>query len=197
MQDSPDDFHEAVRERFTKVALTPDHEKKLPVGPERAKSFGYESDEIDALPLSVTESFCGVGNPLALGNPHSGERILDLGCGAGMDSLLAGRRVGPSGQVIGVDMTSEMLAKASRNVVAVGLTNVEFRLGTLEDLPLEDSSVDVAISNGVLNLCRDKPQVLSEVFRALRPGGRVQMADILLHEGVTCEEVARKGAWSH
>ncbi len=197
MPDTPDDFRQVICERFAKVAVAPDRKGKLPEGPQRAKSLGYEPDEIDALPLSVTESFCGVGNPLGLGELRPGETILDLGSGAGMDSILAARRTGPAGQVIGVDMTPEMIAKAKRNVEAVGLTNVEFRQGTLEALPLDGNSFDVAISNGVLNLCRHKPQALAEVVRVLRPGGRLQMADILLHDDVTCEEVAKKGAWSH
>ena len=197
MPETPDDLREAVRERFTKVALAPDQDKVFPLGPESAKSLGYKPAEIDALPPAVTESFCGVGNPFGLGELRPGETILDLGSGAGLDSILAARRVRPSGKVVGVDMTPEMIGKAKRNVETVGLTNVEFRQGTLEALPVEDASIDVAISNGVFNLCGDKPQVLSELFRVLRPGGRLQMADILLHDDVTPEEVAEKGAWSH
>ena len=196
MQTTPDHFRHTISARFAKVALSPDQETTFPVGPESAKSLGYELDEIDALPASVTDSFCGVGNPFGLGQVQPGETILDLGSGAGMDSVLAAGRVSPSGKVIGVDMTPEMVAKAKRNMVAVGLTNVAFRHGKLEALPVEDCSVDVAISNGVFNLCGDKPKVLSEVFRVLRPGGRLQMADILLHDEVTPEEVAEKGSWS-
>lgn len=196
MQETPDHFHDTVRERFAKVALAPDQEKTFPVGPESAKSLGYEPDEIDTLPPSATESYCGVGNPFGLAELQPGQTILDLGSGAGLDSILAARRVRPSGRVIGVDMTQEMIAKARRNVEAVGLTNVEFLQGTLEALPVDDNSIDVAISNGVFNLCGDKPKVVSEVFRVLRPGGRLQMADILLHDDVTPEEVAQKGTWS-
>lgn len=197
MPETPDDFHAAVRQRFTNIALTPQQETARPVGPERAKSLGYDADEIDALPLAVTESFCGVGNPLALGEPRPGETVVDIGSGAGLDSIRAARRVGPSGRVIGVDMTSAMIAKAQRNVRSVGLTNVEFRLATLEALPVEDQRVDVAISNGAFNLCPRKSQVVSEIFRVLRPGGRLQMADIFLREDVTPAEVASKGAWSN
>jgi SAM-dependent methyltransferase len=196
MQETPDHFRETVCERFAKVAVAPDQEKKFPVGPTSAKSLGYEPDEIDALPLSATESYCGVGNPFGLGDLQPGQTILDLGSGAGLDSILAARRVRPSGKVIGVDMTQEMLVKAKRNVEAVGLTNVEFRQGTLEALPVEDKTIDVAISNGVFNLCGDKPKVVSEVFRVLRPGARLQMADILLHGDVRPEELAEKGTWS-
>ena len=167
-REAQEDHREAVRERFTRVALTPREEKKFQVGPGRAASLGYDPKEIDALPPSVTESFCGVGNPIGLGELKRGETILDLGSGAGVDSILAARRVTSSGKVVGVDMTPEMIAKSRRNVAAVGLTNVEFRLGSLEELPVADSSMDAAISNGVFNLCRDKPTVLSEVFRRVR-----------------------------
>jgi len=185
-----------VKERFAKVARTPEQEKKFPVGPASAKKLGYDSKEIDSLPASVTESFCGVGNPLGLGDLRAGQTVLELGSGPGMDSLLAARRVGPTGKVVGVDMCEEMIAKSRHNANLLGLKNVEFVSGGIEKLPLPDKSVDVVISNGVFNLCLDKPRVLAEAFRVLRPGGRLQMADILLEEGVTQEEVAKKGSWS-
>jgi ubiquinone/menaquinone biosynthesis C-methylase UbiE len=168
-------------------------EKKFPVGSASAKKLGYDLQEIDGLPRSVTESFCGVGNLLGLEPVRAGDAVLDLGCGPGMDSILAARRVGPSGRVIGVDMCEEMLAKARRNAQVVGLANIEFLQGEAEHLPAADGIVDVVISNGVFNLCFDKPKVLAEIFRALRPGGRLQMADILLEDNVTPEEAAKKG----
>jgi arsenite methyltransferase len=122
--------------------------------------------------------------------------VLDLGCGAGLDCLLAARRVAPGGHVIGLDMTGEMVEKARRNAHAVGLINVEFRQAEIEELPIKDGSVDLVISNGVFNLCPDKPRVLAEAYRILRSGGRLQMADILLHDDVTPEEVGRLGEWS-
>ncbi len=121
--------------------------------------------------------------------------MLDLGSGAGLDSLLAARRVGPTDKVVGVDLYPEMVEKARRNADLLGLRNVEFVIAGIEKLPLADGSVDVVISNGVLNLCPDKPGVLAEAFRVLRPGGRL-MADILLHDDVRPEEVAQKGEWS-
>jgi SAM-dependent methyltransferase len=186
----------AVEQRFAQVARLPDQERKFPVGPASAKNLGYDPQEIDALPISVTESFCGVGNPLGLGAVLPGQTVLDLGSGPGLDSLLAARRVGPTGKVVGVDLCLEMVEKARRNAVLLGLHNVEFLHAGIEKLPLPDASVDVAISNGVFNLCPDKPGVLAEAFRVLRPGGRLQMADILLHDDVAPEEVARKGEWS-
>jgi SAM-dependent methyltransferase len=185
-----------VKERFAKVAQAPGQEKKFPVGPDSAKKLGYDPKEIDSLPASVTESFCGVGNPLDLGEFRPGQTVLELGSGPGMDSLLAAPRVGPTGKVVGVDMCEEMITKARHNAELLGLKNVEFVNTGIETLPLPDESVDMVISNGVFNLCLDKRRVLAEAYRVLRPGGRLQMADILLEEGVTPEEVAKKGSWS-
>ncbi len=196
MSGMKDDVRAAVVERFAAVAAEPGREKKFPVGPASAKSLGYDSQEIDGLPPSVTESFCGVGNPLGLGEVLPGQTVLDLGSGAGMDSLLAARRVGPTGRVVGVDLCPEMVEKARRNAETRGLHNVEFVEAGIENVPLPDVSVDVVISNGVFNLCLDKPKVLAEAFRVLRPGGRLQMADILLHDEVTQEQVACLGEWS-
>jgi SAM-dependent methyltransferase len=190
------DLQATVKERFAKVALSPEQEKKFPVGPASAKKLGYDPKEIDSLPSSVTESFCGVGNPLGLGELRAGQTVLELGSGPGMDSLLAARRVGPTGRVVGVDMCEDMIAKARHNAELLGLKNVEFVNAGIEKLPLSDESVDVVISNGVFNLCLDKPKILAEAYRVLRPGGLLQMADILLEEGVTPEEVAKKGSWS-
>lgn len=193
---SSEEIRAAVKQRFAKVARSPDQETMFPVGPASAKKLGYDPQEIDSLPCSATESFCGVGNPLGLGELRSGETVLDLGSGAGLDSLLAARRVGPSGKVIGVDLAPEMVEKARRNARALGLTRVEFHQAEIEHLPLPEGSVDLVISNGVFNLCPDKPKVLAETFRVLRPGGRLQMADILLHDDVTPAEVVQKGEWS-
>ena len=196
MNPTSTELQATVKERFAAVARSPAQEKKFPVGPASAKKLGYDPLEIDALPTSVTESFCGVGNPLGLGELLPGQFVLDLGSGPGMDSLLSARRVGATGKVVGVDLCPEMVEKARRNASLLGLNNVEFVNAGIEKVPLPDGSVDVVISNGVFNLCPDKPGVLAEAYRVLRPGGRLQMADILLEEGVTPEEVARKGSWS-
>ena len=196
MHELPDQVRQMVEKRFIKVAKAPRDDQKFPVGPESAKALGYDANEIERMLPSVTESFCGVGNPLGLGKLRSGETVLDLGSGAGLDCILTAQKVGATGKVIGVDMTQAMVEKARHNVAVAGLENVEIHQGYLEQLPLENDSVDVAISNGVFNLCPNKPKVLSEVLRVLRPGGRLQMADILLHDHVTTDEVATKGAWS-
>ena len=125
----PDNLRASVIDRFRKVAIAPDQERKFPVGPESAKKLGYDPCEVDALPSAVTESFCGVGNPFSLGEPQPGQTILDLGCGAGFDTLLAAQRVGPNGKVIGIEMTPEMIVKARNNAETLGLANVEFVLG--------------------------------------------------------------------
>jgi arsenite methyltransferase len=196
MSKQPDDVRASIFQRFTKTAVAPQREQKFPHGPESARQLGYAAAEIDALPSSVTESFCGVGNPLGLVALEEGETVVDVGCGAGLDSLLAGRRVGATGKVIGLDMTEAMIEKARRNGRLLGADNVAFVQSEIDGLPLPDGSADVVISNGAFNLCVDKPKVLAEIHRVLRPGGRLQMADILLHDEVTPEEVASKGAWS-
>jgi SAM-dependent methyltransferase len=196
MSESDEGIRAAVRGRFATIASTPGREKKFPVGPESAKNLGYDSEEIDHLPASVTESFSGVGNPLCLGEIRQGETVLDLGSGAGLDCILAAARVGSSGRVFGVDLTEEMVEKARHNATALGIGNIELLYGEIEDLPLDDGVAHVAISNGVFNLCPDKPRALAETARVLRPDGRLLMADILLEDRVSPEEVARLGTWS-
>jgi SAM-dependent methyltransferase len=196
MPGSPERLRASVLERFNRTAESPECETRFPIGPASAKKLGYDAEEIDALPPAVTDSFCGVGHPIGLRELRPGQVVLDLGSGAGMDAILAARRVGGAGAVIGVDMTPAMIDKARRNALAVGATSIEFRQGRLEALPVEDESIDVVITNGVFNLSLEKERAVSEMFRVLRPGGRLQMADILLHEHVTPDEVATKGEWS-
>ncbi len=169
MTDAADAIRAAVERRFAQVARSPEQERKFPVGPASAKKLGYDATEIDALPTSVTDSFCGVGNPLGLSKLLPGQTVLDLGSGPGMDSLLAARRVGPTGKVVGVDLCQEMVEKARRNAELLGLHNVEFLHAGIEKLPMPNASVDVATSNGVFNLCPAKPAVLAIAFRVLRP----------------------------
>jgi SAM-dependent methyltransferase len=192
----PDALRASVIERFARVATVPDQETKFPVGPESAKKLGYQAAAVNALPSTVTESFCGVGNPFSLGEPQPGQTVLDLGCGTGFDVLLAAEKVGLSGKVIGEDTTPQMIAKAQLAALSLEIANAIFIRGEIETIPIANASVDLVISNGVFNLCPDKRVVLTEAFRVLKPGGRLQMADILLEPHVTAEEVASKGSWS-
>ena len=188
-------IRKTVRERFSRLALSPESERKFPIGPESAKRLGYAPAWIDQLPASATESFAGVGNPFLLGEIAVDAVVLDLGCGAGLDSLFAAQRV-TKGRVVGVDMTEEMVSKASKNAEVVGVGNVEFHCAQAKELPLENDSIDVIISNGVFNLCVDKPEVANEMHRVLRSNGRLFAADMLVEEGVTAETVNQMGEWS-
>jgi arsenite methyltransferase len=171
-------LREQVKSKYREVAADPTRTYHFHTGRGLARRLGYEDDAVDALPGRAVESFAGVANPFALRRLAHGERVVDIGSGAGFDSFLAAAQVGPSGRVVGVDMTSEMLEKSTATAAELGLDQVEFRSGLAESLPVGDSWADVVISNGVINLCADKHAVLSEIRRVLRPGGWLQFADI-------------------
>lgn len=195
MPETTTNVRDTVRRRFGMIASSPAQEKKFPIGPENAKVLGYDPAEIDGLPPSVTESFVGVTNVLLIAEIVPEQTVIDLGCGAGLDCLLAARLVGPNGKVIGVDLTAEMIDKARRNAQELSVSNIEFLVRDIEDLMLDENIADVVISNGVFNLCPDKPRALAETYRVLRPGGRFQMADVFLDESVKPEDVAQMGDW--
>jgi SAM-dependent methyltransferase len=174
----------AIRAEYAAVAEHPDQGFHFHTGAHLAAILGYPEEWIAALPPTAVESMAGTGNPFALGELQPGERVVDCGSGSGADSLIAARVVGPSGMVIGVDMTPGMIAKARRNAEVAGLSNIEFREGVLEALPVPDGWADVVISNGVLNIVPDKTVALAEFFRVLRPDGRIQLADIVLDRPV-------------
>jgi SAM-dependent methyltransferase len=170
-----------VSKVYSRVAADPDGDFHFHRGPIYAAEFlGYDPVELAALPSECTASFAGIANPHAIAPIVEGETVLDIGCGAGMDLLLAARRVGPSGRAIGVDMTEAMRDRARASAAASGLTNVEVQRADATALPLADASVDVVISNGVINLVPEKEKAFAEIRRVLRPGGRLQLADIVL-----------------
>jgi SAM-dependent methyltransferase len=156
----------------------------------------YGEGEIEGLPEEAVLASLGCGNPVAVADLHEGERVLDLGSGGGIDVLLSARRVGPSGFAYGVDMTEEMLTLARANVAKAGVTNVEFRKGDIEALPLPDAAVDVVISNCVINLSTDKPAVLAEIFRVLVPGGRIGISDVVAEDHLTPADRAEAGSYA-
>src|SRR5262245_4472891 len=170
-------LREEVKSKYRDVALDPHGKFHFHTGRYLAQRLGYDDAFVQSLPDAAVESFAGVANPFVLRKLSKGERVVDAGSGAGFDSFVAADQVGRDGKVIGVDMTDEMLVKSRSTAVALGLVNVEFRRGLLEDLPVDDGWADVVISNGVINLCADKRKVLSEFMRVLRPGGRLQFAD--------------------
>jgi len=170
-----------VASMYARVATAPDGNFHFHRGPQYAAEFlGYDAVELALLPMESTRSFAGVGNPFAIGPIRGGETVLDIGCGAGMDLLLAARRVGQQGVAIGVDMTEAMRQRARAAAASLGLQQVEVREGDATSLPVPDESIDVVISNGVLNLVPEKERAFAEIMRILRPGGRLQLADIVL-----------------
>ncbi|HYC76149.1 MAG TPA: methyltransferase domain-containing protein [Planctomycetota bacterium] len=190
------DLEAAVRERFANLARRPETESRFPVGRAGATVAGYPADALDALPEGAIASFAGVGNPLALSPPSPGDVVVDVGCGAGLDGLLAARDVGPQGRVTGVDFSKEMIEKARANARLMGVAHAGFIVGAADALPLPSGTADLVVTNGVLNLCVDKPAVVREFFRVLRPGGRLQMADILLEDHAASPALDRPGEWS-
>jgi len=176
---------------YSRVAREPGGEFHFHRGPAYAAEFlGYDPVELSTLPAESTASFAGIANPHSIGPIHPGETVVDIGCGAGMDLLLAARRAGPGGRAIGIDMTEAMRDRACAAAAAAGLGNVEVRIADATALPLPDASADVVISNGVLNLVPEKERAFREILRVLRPGGRLHLADIVL-DAELGEEVRR------
>ncbi|HEX7099087.1 MAG TPA: arsenite methyltransferase [Acidimicrobiia bacterium] len=195
------EIREKVRERYAVAATSASCCGGGDCGPADASlgvdltAGSYSAPELEALPEGAKEVSLGCGNPTAVADLKQGEVVLDLGSGGGIDVLLSARRVGPTGFVYGVDMTDEMLELARRNAAEAGVANVEFIKGYIEDIPLDDATVDVVISNCVINLSADKPAVISEIARVLKPGGRIGISDVVADDSLTPEERAERGSW--
>jgi len=184
-----------ISDKYTEVAKTPEKGFHFHTGKPLAMMLGYSEVTVDALPPGTVDSFAGTGNPFSMGRLNAGETVVDIGCGAGFDTLIAARQVGPAGRVIAVDMTSAMLEKARAGAREAGLANIDFRDGYAETLPVDSDSVDVAISNGVINLCPDKMAAMQEIYRVLKPGGRIQIGDIVVHKEVPEDAKADIDLW--
>lgn len=189
-------LRDAIKEEYRTVAEHPDRGFHFHTGRDLTAIVGYRDAWLDGIPESAIATFAGTGNPFAMGELHPGERVVDIGSGGGIDSLIAARMTGPEGRVIGVDMTPEMLTTARAAAAQAGLDNVEFREGFMEELPVEDGWADVVISNGVLNLTPDKMLAFGEIARVLKPGGRIQIGDILVEREVSEGAKRRIDLWT-
>jgi len=191
-----DALRREVQHKYREVVENPSADFHFHTGRNHALRMGYPSDALDQLSDAACEAFAGVANPFFWGLPQAGERVVDLGSGAGMDSFIAARAVGPGGQVIGIDMTAEMIERAEDLGRGEGLINLEFRQGFIEDLPIESGWADVVISNGVINLCPDKLGVYREIERVLKPGGGMTIADICVEKPVPAGALKDIDLWT-
>jgi arsenite methyltransferase len=191
-----DVLREEIRKTYTDVSTDQEQEFIFPTGRVWAQELGYPEPELARVPDATVESFAGVANHWVLGRIDPGAVVLDLGCGAGTDLLIAAQMTGPTGRVIGVDMTAAMLERAQASAGEMGIDNVELHESLIESLPLGDASVDVVISNGVIDLVPDKDAVLDEIDRVLRPGGRLQLADVVIHHEVSEDARKRIDLWT-
>ncbi len=192
----PETLREEIQKEYSVVATNPEKEFHFHTGRRLAGILEYDEEMVNSLPEIGIESFAGTGNPFAMGRLNAGENVVDVGSGAGFDSLLAARMIEPDGRVIGVEMTEAMLNKARSAAEAAGITNVEFKQGLAERLPVEEGWADVVISNGVINLCMDKLKAFSQLFRALKPGGRLQIADIIVQKAVPDSSKQKIDLWT-
>jgi SAM-dependent methyltransferase len=191
-----DEIRSAVKSKYQKVAVSPEGLFSYPVGKESVLKLGYDPSCLASVPANVVSRFVGVGNPFKVRAPKPGDRVLDAGCGCGFDTFVAASMAGTSGRAIGIDLTAEMLAVARAGAESCAGSNVEFLAGSLEKLPFEDSSFDLVISNGVLNLITDKEATFAELARVLNRKGALVAADLLVIETIPPEVLANTDAWS-
>ena len=191
-----DVLRDEIQKTYAEVSAEPGGDFIFPTGRRWAEELRYPADELARVPDASADSFAGVANHWLLGRVEAGQVVVDLGCGAGVDLLIAAQMVGPEGRAVGVDMTPGMLALSRRSAERMGLGNVELHEGLIESLPLPDDSVDVVTSNGVIDLVPDKDAVLDEIDRVLRPGGRLQIADVVIHKEVSEDARARIDLWT-
>jgi SAM-dependent methyltransferase len=185
-----------IRKTYTDVSTDQEQDFIFPTGRSWAQDLGYPEPELSRVPDATVESFAGVANHWLLGRVEPGEVVLDLGCGAGTDLLIAAQMAGRAGRALGVDMTAAMLERAEASAREMGLANVELHGSLIEALPLDDASVDIVISNGVIDLVPNKEAVFDEIDRVLRPGGRLQLADVVIHTEVSEDARARIDLWT-
>jgi arsenite methyltransferase len=186
---------ESIQRKYAEVSVSPEGLFRYPTGREGLEALGYAAEMIRALPKAAASSYCGVGNPFTLARIHKGEKILDIGCGGGADTLVAAIMAGLTGTVVGIDMVSGMLVRARENLLETSFRNITFLGASAEDLPFPQNSFHVVISNGVLNLIVDKARALAEVFRVLKPTGRLMMADQILTGDLPKDTKSRVDSW--
>lgn len=195
-QPSLEEIRKAIRKKYAEVSISAAGRLSYPTGREGAVRLGYSSSLLDEMPDELIASFCGVGNPFSLGSIAKGESVLDIGCGAGFDLVVASTLVGTQGKVFGIDLTPEMVSRARDNILLIHSLNVEVRVAATEEIPYGNKTFDVVISNGVFNLSPLKEKCFREVYRVLKRGGRLQFADVVLKEELPEKIAASLDAWS-
>ena len=190
-----DQIRESIRQKYSRVSKSPQGQFQYPTGREGLEKLRYDRTLINSLPDDIASSYCGVGNPFSLGTISLGEKVLDIGCGAGVDTIIAGMMVGPKGSAVGVDLVPEMIVRAESNLQMTNIKNVRFQTTSSEDLPFPDGFFDVVISNGVINLIPDKESALTEIMRVLKSGGRFMAADQVAVSASKKDLKARLANW--